>query len=314
VDPSPTPDAASARAFRRFAAFLLGYLLLVIVFGAWVRITGSGAGCGAHWPSCQGMIVPRSPSQATLIEYTHRLSSGLLGVLALALPLWAFRSFRRGHAARRWSLATLALVGVEAAIGAGLVKKQLVADDDSAARAVVVALHLVNTLLLTASAALTHASVRAARRSPLPVSAGLRWLVGCVLLGLALVAASGAVTALGDTLFPVGSSAAGAAAASRHFLVQLRVLHPILACALVCGVLALARHFLERARNGDPGSRPGAAALAACALAQLLLGAANVLMRAPGWVQLLHLLLAQLLWISAVLAAQRLRRSSVGEA
>src|SRR5688572_10948635 len=166
--------SAGQRSFSRFATVLLGYLLLVIVFGAWVRITGSGAGCGDHWPTCQGVVLPRSPSQATLIEYTHRITSGLLGMLTLLLPLWAFRSFPRGHAARRWSVYTLLLTGVEAAIGAGLVKAQLVADDASVARAVVVALHLVNTLLLTACAALTVASSGQPEQpppAPAPVSA-----------------------------------------------------------------------------------------------------------------------------------------------
>jgi heme a synthase len=311
VDSPLVRVSAGQRWFRRFAACLLGYLLFVIVFGAWVRITGSGAGCGAHWPTCQGVIVLRSPSQATVIEYTHRLTSGLLGLLALALPVWAFRSFGPGHPTRRWSLGTLALVGVEAAIGAGLVKNQLVADDASLARAVVVALHLVNTLLLTACAALTVACAgsepqRSTRRL-VPGVPGVRWLLGALLIGLGLVAASGAVTALGDTLFPVPASADASAllaapAAADHFLVQLRVVHPILASLVVCLALGAARLLLS------PRTRPWAAALGGLALLQLLLGGANVLLRAPGWLQLAHLLLAQLLWISAVLAARVSRR------
>ncbi|HKO94181.1 MAG TPA: COX15/CtaA family protein, partial [Polyangiaceae bacterium] len=246
---------ARQRRFASFAGFLLVYLLGVIVFGAWVRITGSGAGCGEHWPSCHGQLVPRTPSQATLIEYTHRLTSGLLGLLALALPVWAWRCFPPGHGARRASLGTLLLVGVEAGIGAGLVKKGLVADDASVARAVVVALHLVNTLLLTGCAALTVALARPASRAPLPASLSARsvasaaspvrsvpaWAFGGVFFGLCAVAASGAVTALGDTLFPVAVAASPqSGAASEHFLVQLRVLHPILACVVVCATLALA--------------------------------------------------------------------------
>ena len=296
------------RWFGHFSAALLGYLLFVIVFGAWVRITGSGAGCGDHWPSCQGVLVPRTPSQATLIEYSHRLSSGLLGVAALALPVWAFRCFSPGHATRRWSVCTLLLVAVEAAIGAGLVKNGLVADDASLARAVVVALHLVNTLLLTASAALTAVAARnpparaaqprpARRRVPRPAPrAPLDWLSLGVLIGLGLVAASGAVTALGDTLFPVGASFREG---SEHFLVQLRVLHPILACALVVAALGLARLLANL-----PGTRPFALALGGLGLLQLGLGAVNVLLRAPGWLQLGHLLIAQLFWLSAVLAAR----------
>jgi len=283
---------AAQRWFARCAAAFVGYLLFVIVFGAWVRITGSGAGCGEHWPSCQGVLVPHTPSQATIIEYSHRLTSGLLGIAALALPVAALRIFPRGHGARRWSAATLFFVAVEAAIGALLVKRGLVADNASLARAVVVALHLVNTLLLTASAALTVAS---ARTAPERVASALDWRSGGVLVGLGIVAASGAVTALGDTLFPVGSPQS----LSDHFLVQLRVVHPILASALVLGAVGWARWI-----GGVSAARPWAVAVGALALLQLALGAVNIVLRAPGALQLAHLLIAQLLWISAVLAAR----------
>ncbi|MEY2930127.1 MAG: hypothetical protein RL033_876 [Pseudomonadota bacterium] len=297
------------RPFARFAAVLLGYLLLVIVFGAWVRITGSGAGCGDHWPSCQGEVLPRSPSQATLIEYTHRLTSGVLGILTLLLPLWAFRSYPAGHAARRWSVCTLLLTGVEAGIGAGLVKAQLVADDASIARAVVVALHLVNTLLLTGSAALTVAAARSTplhrtASAPRPRASEQSWWLGALLIALALVAASGAVTALGDTLFPVAERASSLLQGPEHFLVQLRVVHPILACLTGCAAVALARQVLGRAASYSverSAERSWAVALGGLSALQLLLGAANIWLRAPGWLQLTHLLLAQLVWISAVL-------------
>jgi heme A synthase len=280
------------RWFARCAAALVGYLLFVIVFGAWVRITGSGAGCGEHWPSCQGVLLPRTPNQATIIEYSHRLTSGLLGIASLALPLAALRLFPRGHVARRWSAATLFFVTVEAAIGALLVKRGLVADNASLARAVVVALHLVNTLLLTASAALT---VTSAHPAPERGAIALDARSGGVLLGLGIVAASGAVTALGDTLFPVGSPQS----LSDHFLVQLRVVHPILASALVLGAIAWARWI------GSVSSvRPWAVAVGVLAALQLGVGAVNIVLRAPGAMQLAHLLIAQLLWISAVLAAR----------
>ena len=283
---------AAQRWFARCAAAFVGYLLFVIVFGAWVRISGSGVGCGEHWPSCQGVLVPHTPSQATIIEYSHRLTSGLLGIAALALPVAALRIFPRGHGARRWSAATLFFVAVEAAIGALLVKRGLVADNASLARAVVVALHLVNTLLLTASAALTVAS---ARTAPERVASALDWRSGGVLVGLGIVAASGAVTALGDTLFPVGSPQS----LSDHFLVQLRVVHPILASALVLGAVGWARWI-----GGVSAARPWAMAVGALALLQLALGAVNIVLRAPGALQLAHLLIAQLLWIGAVLAAR----------
>jgi heme A synthase len=297
---------AGARRFARFAAALLVYLLFVILFGAWVRVTGSGAGCGEHWPTCHGALVPRAPSQATLIEFTHRITSGLLGIASLGLPIWAFRSFPPGHAARRASLATLVLVLVEAAIGARLVLGGLVADNASVSRAVAVALHLVNTLLLTASAALTVATARGARSSwfrarPADGGAGAEELTSgallslwALLVSLVLVSASGAVTALGDTLFPVGLHSAGAA---DHFLVELRIVHPVLAC----GAVLLG---LQVWRSCSVGlARPLARLVGVGSLVQLAVGGVNIVLRAPGWLQLVHLLSAQLLWIGAVLLA-----------
>jgi cytochrome c oxidase assembly protein subunit 15 len=323
--PPLSEPRSGERWFGRFAAFLLAYLLFVILFGAWVRITGSGAGCGDHWPTCGGEIVPRAPSVQTLIEYTHRITSGMLGLMALALPVWAFRLFPERHPVRRHALSTFVLVVLEAGIGAGLVLKQLVASDASQARAVAVALHLTNTLLLTGAAALTLAGARLGRgmlergvdraerapRSPAGVAAkgpGQRDAGGlsvALLVGLVLVAASGAVTALGDTLFPVSAvlpsalpGSSGGAPPPDHFLVQLRVLHPLLACFMVCASVLGAMRFAR-----VPRCRPWALGLGAAAGAQLVLGALNIAFRAPGWLQLAHLLGAQLAWISAVLLA-----------
>ncbi len=302
--PRPAPPA---RWFARFAAFLLCYLLFVIVFGAWVRVTGSGAGCGDHWPTCHGDLVPRSPSAQTLIEYTHRLTSGVLGVMALALPLWAWRRFPSGHPVRRYSAATLALVLVEAAIGAGLVLRELVAQNASRARAVVVAVHLTNTLLLTACAVLTVAFAQApawasARKRRLGAGDAL---LGFFCLGLMVAAASGAVTALGDTLFPVHSLAGSPEPPADHFLVQLRVLHPLLACGVVALAGAVSWRFAR-----VPECRRWAQAVGILAGTQLVLGGLNIGLSAPGSLQLAHLFLAQLLWMGAVLLWWSWRRSS----
>ncbi len=299
---------APERWFHRFAAFVLAYLLFVILFGAWVRITGSGAGCGDHWPTCGGQLVPRAPSVQTVIEYTHRLTSGTLGLFALALPVWAFRLFPRRHPVRRLALATFVLVMVEAGIGAGLVLRQLVASNASGARAVAVALHLTNTLLLTGAAALTVALARrggpdGARTTPsaaeASAGAGGRWpgaWLGVLLGLLVIVAASGAVTALGDTLFPVHGAVAVPA---DHFLVQLRVIHPLLACLVVCACILIGLRFAR-----EPRCRTWALGLAGLAAVQLVFGALNIVLHAPGWLQLGHLLGAQLTWICAVLLAE----------
>lgn len=291
------------RAFARFAWFFVAYLAAVILFGAWVRITHSGAGCGANWPTCNGEVVPSAPGVKTVIEFTHRVTSGMCGIFGLLLAGWAWRLFGAGSLIFRTSTLTLLFVIFEGAIGAGLVLGELVEDNDSAARALVIALHLTNTLVLTACAALTAwlaggdrtAPAHAERRNPLLPSLGL--------LALVVIAMSGAVTALGDTLFPIEATLGPGLlaklqadlSATNHFLVRLRIGHPILA---VLGSLFVAWLLVAPMRRGDRWAVAAAALLAA----ELAVGLCNVAWAAPGWLQILHLLLAQALWMSTLLA------------
>ncbi|HEY6101456.1 MAG TPA: COX15/CtaA family protein, partial [Anaeromyxobacter sp.] len=129
-------------AFTRFARAVLVYNLLVVAWGAFVRATGSGAGCGKHWPTCNGELVPRSPRVETAVEFTHRATSGIALVLVVGLAVWAFRAFPRRHPARRAAVATVAFMIAEALVGAGLVLYGWVAKDPSAARGWVMAIHL----------------------------------------------------------------------------------------------------------------------------------------------------------------------------
>ena len=150
--------AAGTRAPRRFAAYawcVLAFNILVVLWGAYVRASGSGAGCGSHWPLCNGEVVPRSPALATIIEFTHRVTSGLALALVAGLVAWAFRAFPRRHPARLGAVLSLAFILSEALIGAGLVLFEHVAKNASTARAWSLSAHLVNTLTLLACLALT---------------------------------------------------------------------------------------------------------------------------------------------------------------
>ena len=289
--------------FEKFAWGFLLYLVAVILFGAWVRISHSGAGCGSHWPTCNGEIVPVAPNVNTIIEFSHRLTSGLCGIFGIGMVVWAWR--REGTGAMfRASLATLFFIVVEGAIGAGLVLRELVADDDSVARAIVVALHLSNTLLLTASAALA-AWLAGGKTAPLLTGIRARFALALVLL--IATSMSGAVTALGDTLFPIEPTlgpglvdkVSGDLAAANHFLVRLRVVHPavaIFAGFYVCWLL------LPLVREGSGPVKTWASMGLYLALAEMLLGALNVALAAPGWLQITHLLMAHSLWIALLLA------------
>jgi cytochrome c oxidase assembly protein subunit 15 len=292
------------RAFARYAWGVLGYNLLVIVWGAFVRATGSGAGCGNHWPLCNGQVIPRAPALETAIELAHRLTSGLALLLVVGLVVLARRTFAPGHPARRAAWASLALMIVEALVGAGLVLFGWVASDDSPARGWAMGVHLANTFLLLGALALT--ADRAGRTgaagpgapAPLPLAAGL---AGAALL---VTGVTGAVAALGDTLFPAVSFAEGLRqelSAGSHALLRLRVLHPFAAIAGSVALIAFARLALRL--RPDERVRRASLALVGLVAVQMLVGLVNVLLLAPVALQLVHLLLADLVWIAFVLLA-----------
>lgn len=286
---------------ERLAWVTLGVNLVTILVGAWVRATGSGAGCGASWPTCRGEVVPELAG-ATAIEFTHRAVSGVALILVAWLAIAVFRGFRPGHPARLGAGLSVVAIAIESLIGAAIVLFQWVADDASAARAVTVPLHLVNTLFLLAVLTLTVFWLRGG--GPLRWSGPERAPLVAIAAGMVLVAGTGAVTALADTLFPRPGLLGGEGVSDvEHFLTRLRMLHPVVALA-VGGVAA----WWAARRASLPGSAGLAARVVVGAVAvSVLAGFANVVWGTPVWLSLLHLAVADVMWIGWVwLAAARL--------
>ena len=277
------------RRYRRASIAYLTYTVAVILWGALVRATLSGDGCGDHWPLCNGEVVPLAPSIETMIELTHRVTSGLAWVIALAFVIW---SRRVGHVgARRGALWSFVFMTTEALVGAGLVLLEMVAHNPDTARGYWAAAHLANTLLLLAALTLhTYwayggAAIRWSRRA---------WIYAFALVGWVVLGASGAIAALGDTLFPSSTLTEGIEAdfsSSSHLFLRLRTVHPILALA----VGALTFYLVGRELGAQ---RRVALAVGALLVVQIGLGFLNVLLLAPVWLQLVHLLGADLLWIA----------------
>ena len=286
--------SASAHAHRRlvrFAWFVLAYTVAVALEGAFVRATGSGAGCGNQWPLCNGQVVFGTPAIATVIEFAHRSMTGIDGALVLGLVIWAFRVLPDGHAARLGAALSGIFLFAEALIGAALVKFGLVVSDASPARAAVLSLHLTNTLTLVACLTLTAWWASGIPRAPLTRMAWTS-LAAFVLLGI-----TGTLAAMADTLYPVHSLAAGFVqdlSSDANFVVKLRALHPIL--ALGVGVW-LIYYAASRISDADGLAKTVMAAVAG----QLLAGIANLLLLAPVAMQLVHLLLSDLLWVALVM-------------
>jgi heme A synthase len=284
--------------------------VLVVLLGAVVRITGSGAGCGQHWPTCNGEVAHLPQRLETWIELSHRTTSGLdfLGVLGLAV--YGF-TLRPRHPARLAAFMALALMVAEVAIGARLVLLNLVGSNMSFDRVVVMPAHLVTTsLLIGALAAASYFGgetrlERAATAGPAErarIRAALGWVAvtGGFLL---LVSMTGAITALGDTVYPVRGQGPlehlqNDQAASAHLLGKLRVVHPLLALLGVAG-LWIAGARAREASTAAPVQRLGAALYAGGGLA-LLIGVSNIWLGAPGYLQVIHLAMACLLWLGVV--------------
>ena len=293
----------TANRLARYSWFVLAYNLFVILWGAFVRASGSGAGCGSHWPLCNGVPVPRSPQLETIIEFAHRMSSGFSLVLVVLLVVWGFRAFAKGHPVRKAVVAVFIFEMVEVLVGAGLVLLGLVARDESVARAVVMPIHLANTFLLLGSTALAawYASGRAPIRLHGQGILGIGWVIG--LAGVMFIGMSGAVTALGDTLFPAGSLIEGLRqdiSPTVHVLVRLRVWHPVIAVAIALYVVAYLAPALAARRPGGVATRLSRIVIALVAI-QLAAGFVNVILLAPIWMQIVHLALASAVWVALVL-------------
>ena len=303
VDRDATPASISKTGrvtLAHFAWFVVAYNIAVIIWGAYVRATASGAGCGSHWPLCNGEFLPTTPQTQTVIEFTHRVTSGVSLVLVAILLIWCWRSTAKGDRPRYSAVAAAVLLFNEAFLGALLVLLDHVGSlDRSATHALFLCLHFGNTLLLLAALALTAKwlSNRDGRFGVVPrpyqtIAMGLG-LVSVMLIGV-----TGSLASLGDTLFPADSLRHAVAqdfSTSSHILLRLRVLHPIAAVIGSIYVLWLLQTFWRK-QERSPW-------MPVTLTAQIALGTMNVILLTPVWLQMAHLLVAEIFWILVVLAS-----------
>jgi heme A synthase len=293
--------------FAKYAWLTLAFNLLVIVWGAYVRASGSGAGCGSHWPLCNGEVIPGSPTVKTIVEFSHRLSSGLALLLVVGALVWAFlaRAFCAHSPKRpriRYAASAMFFMSMEAAIGAGLVLFEMVAENKSIARALWMSAHLVNTFLLVGTLTLMAWAATTGGRLNVRGQGSINWVLAAAIVATLILGVSGAVSALGATLFPVTSLAEGLKqdlSPTAHVLIRLRFFHPLIAIG-VSGLLILTA-YSARSRQPRNDVKRWSTALIALVFVQLGAGAINLLLHAPIWLQLLHLLLSDLVWIALVL-------------
>jgi heme A synthase len=286
----------------KYAWVVTGYNVLVVLWGAYVRATGSGAGCGSHWPLCNGEVIPRTDMLETTIEFAHRVTSGIAFLLVVGMLVGVVRVSGKGSQIRRLAWGAMVFMVSESLVGAGLVLFEWVADNISAARVVVMGIHLANTMLLLFFLSLTAWRLSGGKVLDWKSTGKTKWLLISALAGVLVMSMAGAVTALGDTLFPAESLAEGLAqdfSRTSPLLVRLRVWHPFFAGMVGFYLYYLVSHL--RTRFDSPEVHKYCWLVLITYPIQLGGGVLNLLMLAPVWLQIVHLFLATLVWLSLTL-------------
>lgn len=294
--------------FAKYAWFVLGYNVLVILWGVFLRASKSGDGCGQHWLTCHGEVVPSAPELKTVIEFSHRITSALDGLIVIALLVWAIRIWyvHRSKAASfilKMAVGAFVFVLIEGAIGAGLVLTGNTAETLTPARPFWMAAHLINTLILLGLLTMTAWSASGGRRGDLRVeSRNLpRIILGAIFIFL--IGISGSVAALSNMIFPSGNITEGIArdfSPTSHLLLRVRPFHPILAVAGAVYLIFLAGWLRSDAPESQ-NVRKWSNAFSILVVVQIAFGAMTLLTLGPILMQLGHLFLADAIWVSLIL-------------
>ena len=291
--------------FVKFAWFVLAYNVVVILWGVFLRASKSGDGCGQHWLTCHGEVIPSAPELKTLIEFSHRMTTGPAFLFVVILLVWSFRKFEKGHPVRKAATVSFVFIVTEVLIGAVLVLTGNTADALTAERPFLAIGHLINSFLLIGFLALT--AWFAGEGKPFRLGSDLKAITFLALatVGILLVGSSGSVAALSSMLFPSTSLAEGISqdfSPASHMLLRLRLSHPILSIVTSVFLIFLAGWLKVRSGN-EQSVRRWSNILSLVVLLQVGFGAATLLTLAPIVMQVGHLFLADLLWISFVLLA-----------
>ncbi len=294
--------------FAKYAWVVLGFNILVILWGVFLRASKSGDGCGQHWLTCQGEVIPSAPELKTVIEYSHRITTTIAGILVIMLLVWAFRRWSATRTEQNRltliaSVGSLIFIVIEGLIGAGLVLTGNTAENLTPERPIWMAGHLINTFILLAFLTLTARYASGGKRLNFRVRP--KYLAALVIGALAvlLVGISGSIAALSHMIFPAGTLAEGMArdfSPTSHLLLRLRLLHPITAILTSVFLIFLTGWLAKERKNDEKVSR-WSNILSILVLVQIAFGSATLLMLAPIVMQLGHLLLADMIWISYVL-------------
>lgn len=289
--------------FAKYAWFTLAYNVVVIVWGVFLRASKSGDGCGQHWLTCHGEVIPSAPELKTVIEFSHRITSGIAFLVVLALVVWAFRRYAKGNPIRKAAVISFVFISIEALVGAGLVLTGNTAETLTDARPFWMIGHLTNTFILLAFLTLTAWFASGGKRLSFKAQPKVLLMLGLGVFGIFLIGVTGSVAALSSMVFPSATISEGIAkdfSATSHILLRLRISHPIL--SILVGIfLAFLAGWINAKAKANGSSNRWANILTLLILIQFASGAITLFTLAPIVMQLVHLLLADAVWIAFVL-------------
>ncbi len=289
--------------FARYAWFVLAFNVLVILWGVFLRASKSGDGCGQHWLTCHGELIPSAPELKTVIEFSHRITSAIAFFLVAGLLIWTFKRFAKGSPIRKTAVLSFIFIVTEAAVGAGLVLTGNTAETLTQTRPFWMAGHLINTFILLAFLTLT--ARYASGGKSLKWDVGKQYLIPIALAAFAmlLIGITGSIAALANMIFPSGTLAEGIAkdfSPTSNVLLRVRLFHPITAI-LGSVFLIFLTGWMAKVSGNDRAVSRWSNVLSVLVLVQLAFGSLTLYMLAPIVMQLGHLLLADAIWISLVL-------------
>ena len=282
-----------------------GLLLSIasILAGAFVRATGSGDGCGATWPTCKGKIIPALSDTSELIEFSHRSVSGVLLVVTLII-FAKTRKFQKDSLVRIVTNYLTFFVIFEALIGAVIVIFEWVGLNSSLPRIIAVPIHLVNTFGLLGSYAILYKILQDDLQNIKNMFNKNFLLISSLFL---LSGATGSITALADVLFPSASFVEGFLAdfdRTSEVLTRLRILHPIISSTLSIVLYVYATGIRKKY---NVSVKP----LQILILISVFLGVINVLSNIVLPLSILHLAIADFLWISYIYVSIDLSKNNL---
>jgi protoheme IX farnesyltransferase len=291
-----------ARLYRRLALTATVLAVGLITLGGVVRLTGSGMGCGDHWPLCNGRILPNLRDTLEVIEWSHRWVASLLSATVVALAAVGWRSHRRQAALR--NPATLAAIVLIAQVLLGAVTVKL----GTAAPAVVI--HLTNAMVLLAVLV-----VCVLRSAPDGIggrdghsAGGPRLPELTAALGFATIVFGAFVANYDAGVYCLGFPLCGGELAPpATALGRLQWAHRLLAFTFLGFSLATLGWSQRLPRDTSRPIRRAAHAVVGLTVLQILIAAVMILQLLPTPLRALHLFLGSLVWLSLVVLVRRSR-------